>query len=135
MKKIVFLLVIALSLQSCFSMRHIALESELRRNHIGRSSTGDLRVTLGPPNEQFLVDSREVWLYYTNGYDVNGRYGKRTTRFSFDDNRVVRNVISDATVERKRYDHGATAACIGLGILAAIGIPLLTLYAIANNSN
>jgi len=127
MKKNAFLLVIALSLQSCFSMRPIAIESELQRNHIGRSSTSDLKVMLGPPNEQLIESTGNVWLYYTN----HKNYEKRTTRFSFDDNGIVRNVISDDFVYRKRFDGGATVLCILFTVGAVIAIPVI----IVNSSN
>ena len=125
MKKISFLLAVALMMQSCFSMRPIAVESELRRDHVGRSSTGDLGAALGQPNDKIFENSSEVWLYYANGLDVKGKRGQRTTRFSFDDKGIVRNVISDATVQRKRFDGGATFLCVVVVVGAVIAVPII----------
>ena len=132
MKKTAIFLLIALYLQSCFSLRPVAVESELRRQHVGNSSPSDVRVVFGPPSEQLLNLSGEEYIYYKEGYDVNRKYGQRTTQFSFDGNSIVRNVTSDATIERSRFDFGKTVALVLGSLLGYVG---LMTFAISQNSN
>ena len=123
MKKIAFLLVIAFMLQSCFSMRPVAVESELKRTHIGRSSTDDIMASLGTPSEQIKESLGEAWLYHTTHLN----YGTRTTRYSFDENGIVRNITSDDIVQRKRFNGGGTAVCVLLVVGSVIAIPIILL--------
>ena len=110
----------------------------------------------GQPNEEFTSDYGKTYVYYNIDIQKNTSRNVREpmpddtyfirdgnnnirdtqiTRFSFDENGIVRNVISDATVARKRFDGGATGACIFLGVVAAVGLPFLIIYIAADSAN
>lgn len=119
-------------------MMPVSIEPELRSKHVGFSSPSDIRFAYGEPSTQQLDGAKEILTYYsidsraTNIDDVlkvrnNGKTNKeiRITRFSFNDNRIVQNVTSNATVRRKRFDGGSTVMCVLLSIGVVIATPIV----------
>ena len=131
MKKWFLLLITAFMLQSCFTTRPVAVQSELQQTHIGRSSTNDLLLALGSPTEKYSMDTGSVWVYYKEQQKGSGKI-TTTSRFIFDEKGIVRNVISDDFTYRKQFDGRATALLIILDVVASVVLAGAVSSAIVN---
>lgn len=117
-------MVIVFMVQSCTSPRYISQENDLKQRFIG-TKVDDVIAVYGAPHGRESIDSRYALTYYLDGHNAEGYYGQRYTRFNFDENDVVTNVLSDVTAQGKQFNAGGTAFCVILGIGAAIAIPVL----------
>ena len=132
MKKIIaFFLVITLSLQSCMSPHFVSAEPKLKIRYVGLTVNEVISV-LGNPDLQTKSESGQMtYVYLKNGFNEQGLYGQRFTRLSFDDNGIVRHVLSDTTEEGKKYDGTATFFLVVVIIGGIVG----GLYYLAKSAN
>ena len=118
--KYLLLLLMVISLQSCFTTRYVSIEHELKRDFIG-ASVDDVEFEFGEPDEEYDLRNGYAYVYNYRGNTKNYRNQRASeyTRISFDNNDYVRNIQSTQTEKRRKFSGGNTAAAIVFfGIIA-----------------
>ena len=122
--KYLLLLLMAISLQSCYTTRYVSIEPELRRDFVG-ASVDDIEFEFGNPDEEQDLRNGYAYIYNHQGgaKDYRNRPIGQYTRFSFDNSDYVRSVQSTRTQRRRVFSAGKTVfGCVMWLVVAPTAI-------------
>ena len=122
-----FILLITIGLQSCFTMRNTFVEPELKRDYKG-ATVDDVEFAFGAPDRDEDLRNGYAYTYY-NQNPSNHRAAEQFTRFAFDNDGYVRNVQSNKTERRRKFDAGGTVLVC---VLIFVVVPTVILLAFEN---
>ena len=125
-KTITLILSILMLMQSCFTMQHIPIEADLKRDYRG-SYVEDIEYDFGEPDEVWETRNGYEYIYLYNEKIYKKGYKTMQTRFAFDKSDKVRMVSSNKVEMQRKFSVGTTIFAIIvseiiLGVIIGVSI-------------